>query len=334
MSEAPTDLAFARIAERLRVADLPPRDAVDVVVAVGRGGGVPGALVAYQLGKPLRLLRLTFRDDANAPRAAAPEPLGDVPDVRGQRVVLVDDVTVSGATLRRARELLGAAQVVTVAFKGRPGSADVVLFPDVPTCVRWPWAEDVADPTPTRPVRAVVVAGVSGSGKSTVGRLLAERLGWAYVEADDHHPAANVAKMARGEPLDDDDRAPWLASLRRELERHLADGTPVVLTCSALKRRYRAVLTDGLPAVATVMLHGPSALLAERLGARRGHFFDPRLLRSQLDALELPAPGEAARVLAIDAPPATLVERVVRDLALDPDRPAAAAEAATRGGPR
>lgn len=154
MSEHAVDLTFTRIAERLRTADLPPREAVDAVVAVARGGTVPGALVAYRLEKPLRLLRLSFRDDANTPKGPHPEPVGAVPDVRGQRIVLVDDVAVSGATLRRARELLDAAHVVTVAFKGRPGTADVVLFPDVPTCVRWPWAEDVAEnapaDTPTR----------------------------------------------------------------------------------------------------------------------------------------------------------------------------------------
>jgi gluconokinase len=342
VSEGTTDLTFARVAERLRTADLPRRDAVDAVVAVARGGTVPGALVAYHLEAPLRLLRLSFRDDANAPKTPAPEAVGAVPDVRGQRIVLVDDVAVSGATLRRAREVLGAAHVVTVAFKGRPGAADVVLFPDVPTCVRWPWAEDVAEPVRSAPVRAVVVAGVSGSGKTTVGRHLAARLGWAYVEADDHHPPANVAKMARGEPLDDDDRAPWLASLRAELERHAAAGTAVVVTCSALKRRYRTFLTDGLPHVATVVLHAPTALLAERIAARTGHFFDARLLRTQLDALELPGPEERARLLAVDAAPDALVARIVHDLALgapdpdpspDPSTDASAADASTGGGP-
>lgn len=338
MTEGATDLTFTRVAERLHTADLPPRVEVDAVVAVARGGVVPGALIALHLAKPLRLLRLSFRDDANAPKGPLPEPLGSVPDVRGQRVVLVDDVAVTGATLRRARELLGAAHVVTVAFKGRPDAADVVLFPDVPTCVRWPWAEDVAERALEAPVRAVVVAGVSGSGKSTVGQLLAAQLGWPYVEADDHHPPANVAKMARGEPLDDDDRAPWLASLRAELERHAAAGTNVVLSCSALKRRYRAVLTDGLPHVATVLLHGPTHLLADRIAERTDHFFDPRLLWSQLDALELPAPDERARLLAVDAPPDDLVERIVHDLKLEAsDRGSSPgtspADAPTRGGP-
>ncbi len=176
------------------------------------------------------------------------------------------------------------------------------------------------------PVRAVVVAGVSGSGKSTVGRLLAARLGWPYVEADDHHPPANVAKMARGEPLDDDDRAPWLASLRAELERHDRIGSPVVMSCSALKRRYRAVLTDGLPHVAVVLLTGDETLLAERIAERTGHFFDPRLLRSQLAALELPVPDERARVLTVDAPPEALVAHIVQDLQLTASDRAAGTE--------
>lgn len=316
---SPVDLDFPRIVERVRSADLPARHEVDAVVAIARGGTVPGALIAYRLERPLRLLRLTFRDDANQPERDAPTAVGDLPDVRGQRIVLVDDVTVSGATLRRATALLGAAETVTVAFKGRPGTADVVLFPDVPRCVRWPWFDDVAPPPrPAAPPRAVVVAGVSGSGKTTVGRHLAERLGWAYVEADDHHPAANVAKMQRGEPLDDADRAPWLASLRAELDRHLDDDRPVVLSSSALKASYRRTLLEGRPEIAMVLLHGPPKLLAERLEQRSDHFFAPSLLRSQLDTLELPGPGEAALVIGIEPEPERIVERVVRELRLHP----------------
>ena len=316
--DAPTvDLDFARIAERVRAADLPPRDEVDAVVAVARGGTVPGALIAYRLERPLRLMRLTFRDDRNAPERDAPEPVGELPDVRGQRIVLVDDVTVSGATLRRAAALLGAARTTTVAFKGRPGAADVVLFPDVPRCVRWPWFEDVPPAArPPAPPRAIVLAGVSGSGKTTVGHLLATRLGWDYVEADDHHPAANVDKMARGEPLTDADREPWLASLRRELDRHLDQRRGVVVSSSALRAAYRARLVGGRPEVAVVVLHGPPRLLADRLERRAGHFFAPSLLRSQLDTLELPGPGEAALVVGIEPEPERIAERVLRELRL------------------
>jgi gluconokinase len=317
VSGAPkVELDFLRIAERLRSADLPPREEVDAVVAIARGGTVPGALVAYRLERPLRLLRLSFRDDANTPQRDAPEPLGTVPDVRGLRVVLVDDVSVSGATLRRARELLGAARTTTVAFKGAPGAADLVLFEDVPSCVRWPWHEDVPTPRPSAPPRAIVLAGVSGAGKTTVGRRLAVRLGWDYVEADDHHPPANVAKMARGEPLSDADREPWLASLRRELDRHLDDGRGVVLSSSALKLCYRRALTGGRPEVAVVMLHGPRRLLAERMAARPGHFFAPRMLDGQLATLELPGPGEPARVVDVAGDPDGIVRRIVDDLGL------------------
>jgi gluconokinase len=147
--------------------------------------------------------------------------------------------------------------------------------------------------------RAIVVAGVSGSGKTTVGRALATRLGWSYVEADDHHSSANKAKMARGEPLDDADRAPWLASLRRALDDHLDGGRCVVMSCSALKRRYREALVGSRHDVAVVLLHAPEPVIAQRLSGRTGHFFDPRLLRSQFDALELPAPDEG--VVVVDA---------------------------------
>ncbi len=317
MSRAPkVDLDFLRIAERLRTADLPPREEVDAVVAIARGGTVPGALVAYRLERPLRLLRLSFRDDANAPRREAPEPVGPVPDVRGLRVVLVDDVSVSGATLRRARELLGAARTTTVAMKGAPGAADLVLFDDVPSCVRWPWHEDVPPPRPSAPPRAIVLAGVSGAGKTTVGRRLAARLRWDYVEADDHHPPANVAKMARGEPLTDADREPWLASLRGELDRHLADGRGVVLSSSALKATYRHALTGGRPEVAVVMLHAPRRLLADRMTARRGHFFAPGMLDGQLATLELPGPHEPARVVDVADDPDAIARRIVDDLQL------------------
>jgi carbohydrate kinase (thermoresistant glucokinase family) len=321
---AKVDLDFGRIVERVRTADLPPREEVDAVVAIARGGTVPGALIAYRLERPLRLMRVSFRDDANRPSRDEPQAVGELPDVRGQRIVLVDDVTVSGATLRRAAALLDAARTTTVAFKGAPDAADVVLFPDVPRCVRWPWFEDVPpSPRPAAPPRAIVLAGVSGSGKTTVGRGLAERLGWDYVEADDHHPPENVAKMRRGEPLNDADRAPWLASLRRELDRHLAEGRGVVLSSSALKADYRRALTGGRDEIAVVLLHGPQRVLADRLEQRRDHFFDASMLRSQLDTLELPGPGEAALVIGVEPEPDRIVDRIVRELRLSAaaDRP-------------
>ena len=140
---------------------------------------------------------------------------------------------------------------------------------------------------------AVVVMGVSGSGKSTVGSALAAELGWAFLDADDLHPAANVAAMAAGRPLDDTDRAPWLEAVGAWLDTH----RPCVVACSALRRRYRDVLRrDG---VLFVHLAGDHTLLAERLAGRTGHFMPAALLDSQLDALEPPEADEAA--LCVDA---------------------------------
>ena len=150
----------------------------------------------------------------------------------------------------------------------------------------------------------VVVMGVSGAGKTTIGQALAAALGWPFVEADDLHPPANVAKMARGEPLDDADRAPWLEAVAARM-RALDDG---VVACSALRARYRDVLRVR-PDVRFVLLDVPPALLEERLAARRGHFMPPSLLTSQLATLERPAdavaidgaPPVAAQVAAIRA---------------------------------
>ena len=148
-----------------------------------------------------------------------------------------------------------------------------------------------------RPLR-VVVMGVSGSGKTTIGRLLADRLGADFVDADDAHPAANIAKMERGEPLDDADRAPWLARLRGELA-----GAPddVVVTSSALKRSYRDVLREA-GGVAFVLLDVDPATAEERVAGRAGHFMPASLVESQFDALQPPQPDEHD-VAVVDATP-------------------------------
>jgi uncharacterized protein len=137
-------MPFERVARRLRerVSD-EALGRIDAVVALARGGVVPGALAAYELGVPLRVLRMRFRDDANAPLGSAPRVVDAIPDVRGLRVLIVDDVSVSGATLRAARSALDT-EAVTLVVKGAPGAADIVLFDDVPSCVVWPWFEDVA----------------------------------------------------------------------------------------------------------------------------------------------------------------------------------------------
>lgn len=160
---------------------------------------------------------------------------------------------------------------------------------------------------------SVVVCGVSGAGKTTVGQLLARRLDLPYAEGDDFHPPANVAKMARGVALDDTDRAPWLDAIAAWLRDH-ADGGGVI-ACSALKRRHRDRLRQASPAALFVQLTGPPELLAERIGARSGHFMPPQLLESQLADLEPLAADEAGLTVDIGAPPAHLVDVVVRALA-------------------
>ncbi len=130
--------------------------------------------------------------------------------------------------------------------------------------------------------------GVSGCGKSTVGRLLAGQLGWPFFDADDYHPPENVAKMAAGRPLTDADRSPWLDTLHALLADHLRRGASLVLACSALKAAYRQRLADGLD-VRFVHLQGDFGLIYRRMQARRGHYMRPEMLRSQFADLEPPA---------------------------------------------
>jgi gluconokinase len=155
----------------------------------------------------------------------------------------------------------------------------------------------------------IVLMGVSGSGKTTTGRLLAGQLGWPFVEGDDFHPAANVAKMRRGEPLDDADRLPWLRALRARIDELAGAGRSAVVACSALKQAYRELLGAGRPEVRFVWLTAPPGVIADRLGHRVGHFMPRAMLESQLETLEAPA-GVAA--VDVTAPPAEVV-RAVRD---------------------
>lgn len=163
--------------------------------------------------------------------------------------------------------------------------------------------------TPPRFTGGAVVMGVSGCGKTTVGRELAERVGALFVEGDDYHPAANRTKLAGGIPLTDEDRWPWLAAIGAEFADALGRG-PVIGACSALKRSYRDRLVEsaGVP-LAFICLHGSHDLIAQRLQARRGHFMAPTLLDSQIRTLEVPGADEGAITLDIADPVPDLVEK-------------------------
>ncbi|MFJ4681523.1 gluconokinase [Kitasatospora sp. NPDC088783] len=161
----------------------------------------------------------------------------------------------------------------------------------------------------------IVVMGVSGVGKTTVARLLADRLDLPYAEADDFHPAANIAKMSAGTPLDDCDRQPWLRALGGWLGERAAAGSGGVVTCSALKRDYRDLLRAACPDAFFLHLSGSHDLVGDRLAHRTGHFMPPALLDSQYAALEPLQPDERGTVLDVGAAPDTLVDRAVAALA-------------------
>jgi len=159
-----------------------------------------------------------------------------------------------------------------------------------------------------------VMMGVSGSGKTTVARGVAERKGWVLLEGDAFHPSANVAKMHAGVPLTDDDRWPWLQAIVHEIDVLQGQGKSAVVACSALKRAYRDVLIGGRPDVVLVYLHGSQELIAERLAVRKNHFMPPALLASQFATLEEPGEDEHPIVVSIAQPPDAIVDELVRKL--------------------
>jgi len=158
----------------------------------------------------------------------------------------------------------------------------------------------------------VVLMGVSGSGKTTIGTLLSERTGAVFADADDYHPVANKEKMAAGHPLNDEDRQPWLETLNGVMRGWFGEGRSGILACSALKAKYRETLSAGMPAgtVHFVLLDGSPELIAERLATRKHEYMNPNLLASQLKTLEKPAEGEAFCVVN-DRAPGVIVDEIL-----------------------
>jgi gluconokinase len=167
----------------------------------------------------------------------------------------------------------------------------------------------------------LLIMGVSGSGKTTIGALLAGRLKWPYAEADDFHPPANVRKMRAGEPLTDADRLPWLQAIGAWVDEQVAAGRPAVVSCSALKRSYRDVLRGPASGrdpsrVKLIYLEGSRELIARRMASRHGHFFPSSLLDSQFRDLEPPEPDEHALVVPIGGTPEEVTDEIMSKLGL------------------
>ena len=171
---------------------------------------------------------------------------------------------------------------------------------------------------PSESPRVIVLMGVSGSGKSTVGNALASALGWEFRDADSFHPPANIEKMSRGIPLTDADRGPWLAAIAAWIDERLQTGQPGIVSCSALKRAYRQVLLEGRSGVGLVHLRGDFDLIAARMAARRDHFMPPALLQSQFQTLQAPGPDEPALALSVDRPADQIAAEIIAAFALRP----------------
>jgi gluconokinase len=161
---------------------------------------------------------------------------------------------------------------------------------------------------------ALIVMGVSGSGKSTIAAALAKKLSWTFEDGDRFHPASNVAKMSAGQPLTDEDRWPWLGAIADEIDRVCRANGHVVIACSALKRVYRDALVRGRNDVRIVFLDGSKALIAERLTHRKGHFMPPGLLDSQFKTLEPPQADENPITVSIDGAVEAIIEDILRQL--------------------
>jgi carbohydrate kinase (thermoresistant glucokinase family) len=177
-------------------------------------------------------------------------------------------------------------------------------------------AETVAETATGGRPAVIVVMGVASSGKTSLGERLAERLGWPFRDADSFHPPENVAKMAGGTPLNDDDRKPWLAAIAAWIDDLRAKGEHGIVTCSALKRAYRQVIVGDRPDVALVYLKGSRELVGRRMAARQHHFMPPALLDSQFAALEEPGDDEKPLVVSVEDTKDAIVQDVVDRLGL------------------
>lgn len=156
----------------------------------------------------------------------------------------------------------------------------------------------------------IITMGVTGCGKTTVGQLLAEELGWEFYDADNFHPTENVEKMRRGQSLDDNDRVPWLESLNRVLRKSSNQKQSAVLACSALKKTYRDIISSDLNQICFVFLNGDYELINKRLATRTGHYMNPELLQSQYDTLETPGLEENFICVNIGGSPQSIVDEV------------------------
>ena len=170
-------------------------------------------------------------------------------------------------------------------------------------------------PSPDLFPTVLLVMGVSGSGKTTMGERLAAELGWPFRDADGFHPPANIAKMSRGEALDDSDRWPWLDAIADWIDQQRRSGRQGIVSCSALKRIYRDRLLTGRPDVRLVHLTGDADVIARRMARRVDHFMPTSLLKSQLATLEEPGPDENPIVVTIETTPRRIIERILATLA-------------------
>ncbi|NPV20706.1 6-phosphogluconolactonase [Bradyrhizobium sp. 81013] len=182
------------------------------------------------------------------------------------------------------------------------------------------WPETSLDRSPPELPQALIIMGVAGSGKSTIGETLAQRLGWRFEDGDSFHPPANVAKMSAGHPLTDEDRWPWLQAIADEIARCRANGERIIIACSALKKVYRDILAGNRDDVRIVYLEGSQNLIADRMRHRKGHFMPTGLLDSQFATLEPPGGDEHPITVSVDAPVEAIVDGILQRLRIGQGR--------------